>query len=140
MALRVLHLLQIAAQQAEQQSMQVQGDAAEADLKLKLLTAFPTDQIDDITTGTLGADLRQVVRFGTAPVGVILWESKQTKSFNEQWLSKLKRDQAEGKADIAVLVTAALPKEITTFTERSGIWISSPEYAVPLATVLGKPR
>ena len=123
-------------QQSEQVSMQVQGDAAESSLKEQLQTACAGDKIEDVATGQLGADLLQRVMSGERVLGTIIWESKRTKVFSEQWLSKLKKDQTEAKADLAVLVTATLPKEITTFTERSGIWICGMEYAVPLAKVL----
>ena len=123
-------------QQSEQVSMQVQGDAAESTLKEQLQTACVGDKIEDVATGQLGADLLQRVMSGERVLGTIIWESKRTKVFSEQWLSKLKKDQTEAKADLAVLVTATLPKEITTFTERSGIWICGMEYAVPLAKVL----
>ncbi len=123
-------------QQSEQGSMQVQGDAAESSLKEQLQAACQADQIEDVATGMQGADLLQRVRSGDRVLGTIIWESKRTKVFSEPWLSKLKKDQTEAKADIAVLVTATLPKEITTFTERSGIWICGAEYAIPLALVL----
>lgn len=123
-------------QQAEQGSMQVQGDAAEASLKEQLQLHFANDTIEDVVTGAHGADLLQRVRLGERPLGTIIWESKRTKVFSEAWLSKLKKDQTEAKAEIAVLVTATLPKESTTFTERSGVWICATEYAIPLATVL----
>lgn len=123
-------------QQAEQGSMQVQGDAAETTLKEQLMLACPHDRIEDVSTGMQGADLVQKVLAGERTLGTIIWESKQTKVFSELWLSKLKKDQTEAKADIAVLVTASLPKDVSTFTERSGIWICGAEYAVPLAKVL----
>lgn len=123
-------------QQSEQGSIQIQGDAAESSLKEQLHQAFPYDQIDDVATGVEGADLIHQVKSGEKNIGKIIWESKRTKIFNEQWLGKLKKDQTEAKADIAVLVSATLPKETTTFTEKSGIWICGVEYALPLARVL----
>lgn len=123
-------------QQSEQGSMQVQGDAAESSLKEQLQLSCPGDRIEDVATGVQGADLLQRVLSGDRVLGTIIWESKRTKVFSEQWLSKLKKDQTEAKADLAVLVTATLPKETTTFTERSGIWICGAEYAIPLAKVL----
>lgn len=123
-------------QQSEQGSMQLQGDAAEASLKEQLSGQFLYDRIEDVATGVLGADLLQRVSLGERVVGTIIWESKRTKVFNEAWLGKLKKDQAEAKADIAVLVSSTLPKESTTFMEKSGIWICKTEHALPLAMVL----
>lgn len=123
--------------QSQQGSMQVQGDAAETALKETLATAFPMDLVSDVQTGISGADLVQKVNAHTGrTIGIILWESKQTKAFQDSWLAKLKADQAAAKADIAILVTAVLPKDVDTFTERSGIWICRADLALPLASVL----
>jgi len=43
--------------------------------------------------------------------GTIIWESKRTKGWSDGWIDKLKDDQREVKADIAVLMSIALPKE-----------------------------
>ncbi len=47
--------------------------------------------------------------------GKIVWESKYTKAFSAGWIAKLKSDQQEAGADIAVLVTISLPREIKNF-------------------------
>ena len=39
--------------------------------------------------------------------GKILWESKNTKEFQKGWVEKLKKDQQEAGADVAVIENVA---------------------------------
>ncbi|PIR61985.1 MAG: hypothetical protein COY81_02655 [Candidatus Pacebacteria bacterium CG_4_10_14_0_8_um_filter_43_12] len=123
--------------QSEQGSMQIQGEVAENSLKDRLANTFPMDDITDVPTGITGADLVQAVnaKIG-ASLATILWESKNTKVFSDGWLTKLKRDQQAIKADVAILVTKELPKTITNFGQLNGIWVTAPDFVVPLATTL----
>lgn len=129
--------LEAANQKAEQGSMQVQGDAQETDLKLALQNLFTVDTIEDVPTGMRGADLIQTV---FSPMGlrqgVILWESKNTKVWNADWIKKLKDDQGDLKADVAIIATQELPEGIETFGVRDGVWITAYKYALPLAAAL----
>lgn len=123
--------------QSEQGSMQVQGDAQENDLKNILTSLFPVDHITDVPTGMRGADLVQTVQTSTGqPAGVIVWESKNTKQWSTNWLSKLKQDQGKVEADIAVIVSQVLPEEIKSFGRQQGIWITGYRYVGALAAVL----
>lgn len=123
--------------QSKQNSMQVQGDAAEEDLKNRLQVAFPMDLVEDVATGQVGADLIETVRNGVgAAVGSILWERKRTKSFSEDWISKLKSDQVTTKAAVAVIVTDTLPKGTDHFFERKGVWICHTPLALCLAAAI----
>lgn len=129
--------LEAANQKAEQGSMQVQGDAQETDLKLALQNSFTVDTIEDVPTGIRGADLIQTV-FSSMGLkqGVILWESKNTKKWNAEWIKKLKDDQGDLKADVAIVATQELPEGIDTFGLRDGVWITAYKYALPLAAAL----
>lgn len=123
--------------QSEQGSMQIQGDAAEDSLKELLTTSFPLDIISDVPTGITGADLIQKVNAHTgAAAATILWESKNTKSFSDMWLGKLKRDQEAIKAELAILVTRELPKTINNFGTINGVWVTTTEFSIPLVTTL----
>lgn len=123
--------------QSEQGSMQIQGEVGEDSLKEMLTNAFPLDTIEDVPTGMTGADLIQKVNGKVSKVSAtILWESKNTKSFSEGWLSKLKRDQESTKAELAILVTKEMPKHIDHFGLVNGVWVVSAEYVIALVTTL----
>jgi hypothetical protein len=61
---------------------------------------------------------------------------KHTKAWSDSWLQKLKDDLRIVKADVAVLVTEALPKGVQHFGLVSGIWVTSPQFAMALAVAL----
>lgn len=109
---------------SEQGSMQLQGEVQELALEDLLQKTFPFDSIEEVGKGVKGADVIQSVRNHLGDIcGKIIYESKRTKTFSKEWIDKLKEDLRAQKADIAILVTEALPKEATHFLEREGIWI-----------------
>ena len=79
--------------------------------KSLLGSAFAFDTITRVPKGEFGGDvLHRVVMNQTGAVcGTILWESKRTKTWSDGWLAKLRQDQRAAKADIAVIVSQALP-------------------------------
>lgn len=111
---------------AEQGSMQTQGEVQELLLEELLKTAFPFDLISEVGKGVRGADCIQTVRnnFGQE-CGRIIFESKRTKDFANDWIEKLKADMRSQGADVAVIVSQALPKELDRFGEKDGVWICS---------------
>ena len=129
--------LEDAHRKAEQGSQQLQGEAKELDLEKFLKENFLYDDIVSVPKGVRGADALQIVKTRNGNVcGTILWESKQTKSWSDGWISKLKDDQREAKADIAAIATEAMPKDIENFGNRSDIWITKTEFIFGLATLL----
>jgi hypothetical protein len=55
---------------------------------------------------------------------------------NQGWLAKLRDDQRAAKAEIAVIVSAVLPKGVETFDQIDGVWIVHPRAIVPVAMSL----
>lgn len=111
---------------AEQGSMQSQGEAQELVLEDLLRTAFPFDVISEVGKGVRGADCIQTVRNNVGQeCGKIIFESKRTKDFSADWIEKLKSDMRSQGADVAVIVTHALPKDMDRFGEKNGVWICS---------------
>ncbi|MFA6513364.1 MAG: DUF2130 domain-containing protein [Patescibacteria group bacterium] len=108
----------------EQGSQQSQGEVMEDELKKILSEEFLYDEIVDVPKGIRGADLIQIVKNNVGKkCGTILWESKRTKIWTEGWVSKLKQDQREIKAELAIIVTQVLPQDINGFGIKDGIWI-----------------
>lgn len=122
---------------AEQGSQQSQGEVLEIELENLLRATFRHDDIQPVPKGIKGADVIQHVQtqLGNA-CGSILWESKRTKSWSDAWLQKLKDDQREVKANVAVIVSTVLPKEIMHVGNRDGIWIADFSSAIGLAMAL----
>lgn len=122
---------------AEQGSQQLQGEVQELELENLLKAKFPFDNMEPVAKGEFGGDLLQrVVSQGGQASGSILWESKRTKNWSDGWLVKLREDQRSAKAEIAVIVSQALPKGIETFDIVDGVWVTHPRAALPVATIL----
>jgi len=122
---------------SEQGSMQTQGEVMELDLEAALKARFPFDDIVPVPKGIRGADIIHKVKTKTGHYcGTIIWELKRTKAWKDEWLIKLKDDQREVKADIAVIATEALPKETSSFDLIEGVWVTEYHLARNLAYVL----
>ncbi len=134
------NLIEELRRKSEQGSQQTQGEVLELDLEENLRQSFPSDSIEPVGKGVRGADVRQIVRspMGNA-CGVILWESKRTKAWVDEWATKLKEDLRSEKADIPVIVTTTLPKEVSVgLALYEGVWVVKYELALVLAQILRK--
>ena len=109
---------------SEQGSMQLQGEVQELMLEEMLQSTFPFDKIEEVGKGVRGADCIQIVRnqFGNES-GKIIYESKRTKDFSNEWIEKLKKDMRSHGADVAVIVTQTFPKDMERFGEKDGVYI-----------------
>ena len=124
-------------QKAEQGSQQLQGEVLELRLETLLRERFPFDKIEPVPKGQHGGDVLQRIMSGSGrPCVVILWETKRTKNWTDSWLAKLRDDQRAAHADIAILISHALPKEITSFDQVDGVWVSDLNCAMPVALAL----
>jgi hypothetical protein len=122
---------------AEQGSMQLQGEVQELALEELLKSAFPFDEITEVGKGVRGADCIQHVRNNFGQVcGKIIYESKRTENFGADWVEKLKADMRSQGADLAVIVTKTMPKDMTQFGEKNGVWICAFNEVKALAHVL----
>ena len=118
-------------------SQEAQGEALEGELQDVLQGAFPFDKFTEVKKGARGADILQVIRNHTGKeCGSILWESKNTKEFKRPWVEKLKNDQREAGAQVAVIMSMALPKEIDNFGLYDDVWVTDYRSAVGLAMAL----
>ncbi|MBI9018711.1 MAG: DUF2130 domain-containing protein [Phycisphaerae bacterium] len=118
-------------------SQEAQGEALEMELKELLEREFPYDQITEVKKGARGADVLQIVHNPSgSQCGKILWESKNTKDFQKPWVEKLKKDQQQAQADIAVLMSVVLPANIKGFGIHEGIWVTDYKSGAGLAAAL----
>lgn len=132
--------LETAQRKASQGSQQLQGEVLELHLESLLQEAFPQDIIQPVAKGQPGGDIRQIVRSPKGfECGVILWETKRTKTWSDGWITKLKNDLRAEKANIAIIVTDATPKGMTRAMDMiDGIWVCKPDHAVPSAMLFRK--
>jgi len=122
---------------SELTSQQTQGEVQEIALEEMLRSMYLFDLIEEVGKGVRGADVVQTVRnkYG-ADCGKILYESKRTKHYGNDWIEKLKADALNAKADISIIVTEAMPEGIDKIGQIDGVWICQFEDVKGLSLVI----
>lgn len=130
--------LEDAQRKAAQGSQQLQGEVQELDLEETLKLKFVYDTIEPVGKGVRGADIRQVVKTSLGNVcGIILWESKRTKAWSDDWPVKLKDDLRKEKANLAVIVSSVLPEGAESGIGLiDGVWVANYSLYLVLAELL----
>jgi hypothetical protein len=122
---------------AEQGSQKLQGDAQELELEKALRERFPRDEIESVKSGVRGADVLQKVMSDSGQLcGTILWESKRVRNWSDRWIDKLIDDKQAAKADVAVIVTDALPQHVQHMGGVRGVLLTTFSLAACLAETL----
>ena len=120
----------------QQGSQQTQGEVLELEVEDLLKKEYPADIIREVKKGQRGADIiQEVIDKRGRNCGTILWESKNAQ-WSNGWISKLKEDQRQAKAHLAVLVVTNPPENIKTFDYMDGIWVCTRKMIIPLARAL----
>ena len=118
------HVIDDLKRKSEQGSQEMQGEVLEIDIQEALQRQFPQDAIRAVPKGMTGADLIHEVRDGAFNAcGALVWEVKNTKHWQAAWLDKLKADQREAGAALAILVSVALPDGVRGFARLDGVWV-----------------
>ena len=130
--------LEEAKRKSEQVSQQLQGEVLELDIENLLRAAFPHDVIEPVGKGVSGADIRHIVKSPLGNTcGVILWELKRTKHWDDKWIGKLKDDLRNESANIPVIVSQQLPSEAKTgLGVKEKVWVCNFSLILPLAELL----
>jgi len=122
---------------AEEGSQQRQGEILEITIEEMLRSLFPVDEVIPVEKGVRGADILQsVINLTGHRCGKIAWEVKNTKSWSASWIDKVKENRNASKADIAVIVTEAMPKGTSAVALVDEVWIATPNAARGLAMAL----
>ncbi len=122
---------------SEQGSMQQQGEAGELLLEEILREYFPYDGLEEVGKGVEGADCILIVKNNKgAECGKIIFESKRTRTWSNNWIDKLKHDMRNQQADVAILVSQAFPKGMECFGLKDGVWIASFKEVISLTIAL----
>lgn len=121
----------------QQGSQQTQGEVFEQEFETLLRTEFPNDLIKEVAKGVRGGDIIQEVwdRNGTK-CGTILWELKNTKTWSEPWIEKIKTDQRSIMADYAVIISEATPPSVDSAKYYKNVWVTKRNFVIGLACAL----
>ena len=115
---RLRKLIEELESKSVQGSQQAQGEAAEILIENTIKSAFPSDLVQEVSKGINGADVSHLVRDSSErEIGLIYIESKNAKNFSPSWVSKLKEDMKNKKADYGILVTSDIPENVKIYEE-----------------------
>ena len=109
---------------------------AEQNLLETLEAAFPHDDVRKVKGGAKGGDALQIVRCDGQECERILYESKDTKTWDRTWIAKLLDDQKREGAGYAVLSTSALPNDTQQVHVIDGVYVTKPENVIFVASTL----
>ncbi len=121
----------------QQGSQQMQGEAFELEFEELLKRQYPNDKITPVGKGIKGGDIIQEVWDSRGNyTGKILWELKNTKTWSELWIDKLKNDKRSINAEEAVLISEILPSHMQTAGFHEGVWVTQRHFVISLADTL----
>jgi hypothetical protein len=121
----------------QQGSQQLQGEAFELEFEELLQRQYPNDKITPVGKGIKGGDIIQEVWDSRGNyTGKILWELKNTKTWSEGWVDKLKADKRAINAEEAVLISEILPTTMKFAGFKDGVWVTQRNFVIPLADTL----
>ena len=100
-------------QTAKQGTTVDQGTSSEMQLGeyLKKIFKDKKDKINEYEKGQPGGDWLQEVVENDFTIAKILYERKNTKAWQNNWIKKLQNDMKDSKSDVGIIFTKALPKE-----------------------------
>lgn len=112
------------------------GEGAEVKLFDALRAEFPGDDIRRVPKGVSGADVLHTVMHNGQDCGTIIYDSKNTGAWRNDYVAKLIQDQTAAKADYAVLSTLKFPAGATQVAVRDGVVVVNPARAVVIVGII----
>jgi hypothetical protein len=112
------------------------GEGAEVNLFEELKAEYPDDHITRVPKGTAGADIIHLVRHNGKECGKIVYDSKNRMVWRDHYVTKLRKDQIDAKAEHAVLSTCKFPGGTHQLEVREGVIIANPARVLMIAEIL----
>lgn len=128
-----LHLLE---KQLQKKTANELGDGPEVDLYDALREAFPTDKISRVPKGQPGPDILHEVLYKGTFCGRIVVDSKNRQRWQDLYVTKLRQDQIDAKAEHAILSSTVFPAGKKEMCIESDIIVVSPARVVHVAHLL----
>ena len=122
--------------QLEKERANELGEGAEVELFDALKAEFSDDHIRPVPKGVSGADILHTVMHNGQDCGTIIYDSKNTGAWRNDYVAKLLQDQTAAKADHAVLSTLKFPAGAAQLEVRDGVVIVNPARAVAILRII----
>jgi len=128
--------LEALSRKLERQSGEQLGADAEFDLYSELKRSFPEDRVERIGKGVKGADIVHEVREGARTAGRIIYESKNTLSWQNDFITQAKKYKTQYETPHVIIVTRVFPSKSKGLCVVKEIPIVDKRMAVALACVI----
>jgi hypothetical protein len=112
------------------------GDGAEVDIFEALRAAFPGDRITRVLKGQAGADILCEVLYKGQSCGKIIIDSKNRQAWQNVFVTKLRQDQVDAKAEHAILASTVFPAGKKEMCIESDVIVVNPARVVHIAEIL----
>lgn|GEM_PF-886058 len=128
--------MEVMKSQIEKKTANELGDGAEINLFDALRESFPNDRVTRIKKGQVGADILHEVLYKGEICGRIIVDCKNHQSWQNAFVSKLRRDKVEAGAEHAILATTVFPAGKKELCLDADIIIMSPARVAYVAQIL----
>ena len=128
--------LDLMKRQLEKQAADELGEGAHVKLFDALRAEFDGDKVERVSPGASGADIIHTVIHNGRECGTIIYESKNSTAWRDDYVSKLVVDQTAAKADYAVLSTFKFPAGAKQVEVRETVVIVNPARAIAIAQII----
>jgi hypothetical protein len=112
------------------------GEGAEVEVFDALRNAFQGDLINRIPKVDGGADIMHQVSYKGEVCGRIVYDSKNRQGWQWSYITKLRKDQVEAKAEHAVLPSSVFPTGKKELFIKSGVIVVNPARLVEVVTLI----
>lgn len=123
-------------QKLERQTSEQMGEMTEAGALAALKGAFPQDDIQRIDRGMRGADILQRVLVDGAEVGRIVYECKNTSTWQNEWLTKARGYRTQYQTQWVVIASRCFPRREKSLVIERGFPVIELRLIVQLAEVI----
>jgi len=106
-------------------STNIKGETGELIIKNLINKIYPNDKTEIIPKKYGGADVIHNIIEKNHNCGLILYECKNTETFNKEWIDKIKKDSLEIKSDYNIIVTRTMPNDNNKTHNINNVWISN---------------
>ena len=116
------------------------GEFSEVDVSLRLIKAFPDDQITCTRPGRRGAEILHTVRFDTdgdlTVAGHVIYKCKDVQRWNDSFITQIKAAAKLAEAPYAILVSPRFPRNLKSVAVVDEVVLVDPANVVVLAGII----
>jgi hypothetical protein len=112
------------------------GEGAEIDLFETLKAEFESDRISRVKKGEPGVDIVHEIIHNDKVCGKIVYDSKNRKAWQYDYVSKLRADQLAAQAEHAVLSVFKFPADHSQLCIQDGVIIANPARVLAVVQLL----